>query len=127
MMNAKMECMPCSAGKYRLGWHLKANPDNKELDCPDGLATTFLGAKSKQQCFTTPGYGRVVTQLANGTVSMSGVLCPVGTYNMGSNTAGCLAPPALTASPLPKWAAPVQLHALLQPGVITSSQATGQW
>jgi hypothetical protein len=41
------------------------------------------------QCFTQPGYGRKSVRLANGQVTYVGALCPIGTYNIGGNTAGC--------------------------------------
>jgi hypothetical protein len=53
------------------------------------LLTTFAGAKSQAQCFTKPGYGRVSTKGSDGKVSLTGVLCDVATYNVGSNTASC--------------------------------------
>jgi len=59
-------------------------------DCPTGLATKFTGAKSSAQCFTQEGYGRKSTRDAGtGVVSYTGVICPVATYNVGGNTAGC--------------------------------------
>jgi hypothetical protein len=47
------------------------NPDNREFTCPDGLAATFSGAKSREQCFTKPGYGRESIKISNGTIVMS--------------------------------------------------------
>jgi hypothetical protein len=41
------------------------------------------------QCFTLPGYGRTSTRGDNGKVTLSAQLCPIGTYNVGQNTAGC--------------------------------------
>jgi hypothetical protein len=41
------------------------------------------------QCFTQAGYGRVSTRGSDGKVSLTAVLCPIGTYNVGANTAGC--------------------------------------
>jgi hypothetical protein len=82
-------CAPCSLGKYCLGGDATVNPKNKEFDCPDGLATTFAEAKSRAQCFTKPGYGRVSTKGIDGKVSVSAIMCPAGSYNVGSNTAGC--------------------------------------
>jgi hypothetical protein len=88
-MDASRNCKACSVGKYCLGGDETVNPNNTDSTCPDGLATTFLGAKSQAQCFTKPGYGRVTTRISDGTTSLSGVLCPVGEFNVGSNTAGC--------------------------------------
>jgi hypothetical protein len=88
-MDTNKDCKPCTAGKFCLGGDLTLNPLNEETACPDGLITTFAGAKSRAQCFTKPGYGRVSTQGSNGQVTLSGVLCAVGSYNVGSNTAGC--------------------------------------
>jgi hypothetical protein len=82
-------CKPCTLGKYCLGGDLTVNPNNEENECPEGLQTTFAGAKSQAQCFTKPGYGRVSQQGSNGKVSLSAVLCAEGSYNVGSNTAGC--------------------------------------
>jgi hypothetical protein len=82
-------CQPCTPGKFCPGGDTTSNPNNLELDCPEGLQTTFAGAKSQAQCFTKPGYGRVSTKGSDGKVSLTGVLCPVGTYNVGANTAGC--------------------------------------
>jgi hypothetical protein len=65
------------------------NANNLDSTCPEGLETTFAGAKSQAQCFTKPGYGRVSTKGSDGKVSLTGVLCDVATYNVGSNTAGC--------------------------------------
>ncbi|WIA08977.1 hypothetical protein OEZ85_008391 [Tetradesmus obliquus] len=83
------ECKPCSMGKYCLGGDLTVNPNNEEKACPEGLETTFAGAKSQAQCFTKAGYGRASRLGSNGKIILSGVLCPEGTYNVGSNTAGC--------------------------------------
>jgi hypothetical protein len=88
-MDASNNCQPCTLGKYCLGGDLTVNPNNTAKDCPDGLATTFAGAKSQAQCFTKPGYGRKSQTGSNGKVILSGELCPVGSYNVGSNTAGC--------------------------------------
>jgi hypothetical protein len=88
-MDANKNCQPCTLGKLCPGGDATVNPDNEESDCPSGLATTFSGAKSQAQCFTKPGYGRVSVQSSDGKVSLSGVLCDVGTYNLGGNTAGC--------------------------------------
>jgi hypothetical protein len=41
------------------------------------------------QCFTKPGNGRTSVRGANGVITYQGVVCPVGTYNVGGNTAGC--------------------------------------
>jgi hypothetical protein len=89
-MDASRNCQPCSRGNYCLGGDKTVNPNNTESKCPDGLTTAFSGAKSKEHCFTKPGYGRVSTRISDGTTSLSAVLCPVGTYNVGSNTAGCV-------------------------------------
>jgi hypothetical protein len=89
-MDASKDCKPCSAGKYCLGGDATVNPDNRETTCPDGLATTFPGAWKQDQCFTKPGYGLVSTRIKNGTTVLSAVLCPVGTINLGGNTAGCV-------------------------------------
>jgi hypothetical protein len=72
-----------------LGGDDTVNPNNTESTCPDGLTTTFLGAKSQAQCFTKPGYGRASIRISDGTILLSGVLCPVGTFNVGGNTASC--------------------------------------
>jgi hypothetical protein len=88
-MDANKDCKPCALGKFCLGGDATVNPNNLEATCPDGLATTFAGAKSQAQCFTKPGYGRVSTKGGDGKVSLTGVLCDVATYNVGSNTAGC--------------------------------------
>jgi hypothetical protein len=88
-MDANRNCQPCTLGKFCLGGDTTVNPNNTESACPDGLATIFAGAKSQAQCFTKPGYGRVAVQASNGKVSYAGMLCPVATYNVGGNTAGC--------------------------------------
>jgi hypothetical protein len=88
-MDANKNCQPCTLGKFCLGGDATINPNNAESTCPDGLATTFAGAKSQAQCFTQAGYGRVSTKGSDGKVTLSGVVCEVGTYNVGSNTAGC--------------------------------------
>jgi hypothetical protein len=59
------------------------------LDCPPGLETRFPGAKSLAQCFTQAGHGRKTVRGANGATSYIGVICPVGSFNVGGNTAGC--------------------------------------
>jgi hypothetical protein len=79
-MDANKDCKPCALGKFCLGGDATVNPNNLEATCPEGLATTFAGAKSQAQCFTKPGYGRVSTKGSDGKVSLTGV---------GSNTAGC--------------------------------------
>jgi len=76
-------CVSCPAGQFCLGGSAKA-PDSPATNCPAGLATKFSGAKSQQQCFTTPGYGRVSNR-----TGLVGVQCEAGTYNIGGNTAGC--------------------------------------
>eukprot|EP00775_Hariotina_reticulata_P003830 gene3830-4087_t len=58
-------------------------------DCPSGLETRFPGAKSLAQCFTQAGYGRKTVRGSNGASSYVGVTCPIGTFNLGGNTAGC--------------------------------------
>jgi hypothetical protein len=68
-MDANKDCKPCTAGKFCLGGDLTLNPNNQETECPDGLITTFSGAKSRAQCFTKPGYGRVS---ASGKVTLQG-------------------------------------------------------
>jgi hypothetical protein len=88
-MDANKDCKPCALGKFCLGGDATVNPNNVEATCPEGLLTTFAGAKSQAQCFTKPGYGRVSTKGSDGKVSLTGVLCDVATYNVGSNTAGC--------------------------------------
>ncbi len=80
-------CKSCTPGSFCPGGDALGN--SPQSDCPDGLATTFAGAKSEAQCFTEAGYGRVATKQADGKVSLTGVVCPVGTYNVGKNTAGC--------------------------------------
>lgn len=88
-MDVNKVCQTCTLGKYCLGGDAKINPNNTESDCPGGLQTIFAGAKSQAQCFTKAGYGRTATKQANGQVALSAVQCPVGTYNVGGNTAGC--------------------------------------
>jgi hypothetical protein len=88
-MDPKETCIPCALGKFCPGGDPTSNPNNLESDCPDGLQTIFAGAKSQAQCFTKPGYGRVSTRGSDGKVSLTGVLCPAGTYNVGANTAAC--------------------------------------
>ena len=41
------------------------------------------------QCFTLPGYGRATRAGVNGQVVYAASVCPVGTFNIGGNTAGC--------------------------------------
>lgn len=72
-----------------MGGDAKVNSNNAATACPTGLTTTFAGAKSQAQCFTKPGYGRVSARGADGKVTLSAVQCATGTYNVGSNTAGC--------------------------------------
>jgi hypothetical protein len=78
-MDANRDSTACSPGKFCPGGDTTSNPDNLEFDCPEGLQTTFAGAKSQAQCFTKPGYGCVSTSGSDGKVSLTGVLCPVGT------------------------------------------------
>jgi len=66
-----------------------ALPDSPMMSCPQGLATRFSGARSIQQCYTSPGYGRTVSMSPEGVISYVATLCPVGTYNTGGNPAGC--------------------------------------
>ncbi|WIA42283.1 hypothetical protein OEZ86_008297 [Tetradesmus obliquus] len=81
------ECVSCTVGKYCPGGDAAgASPASP---CNAGLATTFAGAKSQAQCFTIAGYGRVSIKAADGKVTVEGTVCPVGTYNVGKNTAGC--------------------------------------
>ncbi|KAF6264065.1 hypothetical protein COO60DRAFT_1663488 [Scenedesmus sp. NREL 46B-D3] len=88
-MDGNGQCNPCTLGSYCPGGDAKVNPNNQATACPSGLATTFAGAKSQAQCFTQAGYGRVSTRGSDGKVTLTGVLCEEGTYNVGSNTAGC--------------------------------------
>jgi hypothetical protein len=87
-MDENGDCQTCTEGKYCPGGDA-ANPNSNSADCPAGLATTFAGAKSQAQCFTQAGHGRVSTKGSDGKVTLSAVVCEVGTYNVGSNTAGC--------------------------------------
>jgi hypothetical protein len=82
-------CQACTLGKFCPGGDAVNNPTNAESDCPAGLETTFEGAKSQAQCFTMAGYGRVSTKGSDGKVSLTSTECDVGTYNVGTNTAGC--------------------------------------
>lgn len=41
------------------------------------------------QCVTMAGFGRVSTRGTDGKVSLTAMQCPIGTYNVGNNTAGC--------------------------------------
>uniref|UniRef100_A0A383V609 Tyrosine-protein kinase ephrin type A/B receptor-like domain-containing protein n=1 Tax=Tetradesmus obliquus TaxID=3088 RepID=A0A383V609_TETOB len=86
MQNGK--CEPCPVGKFCAGGSA-ANDKSDATDCPANLATTFIGAKSQAQCFTLAGFGRVSTKGTDGKVSLTGVQCLKGTYNVGNNTAGC--------------------------------------
>ncbi|WIA33742.1 hypothetical protein OEZ86_006857 [Tetradesmus obliquus] len=81
-------CVPCSTPYYCSGGGA-ANPLATPSSCPDGLVTISAGAKSETQCYTAGGFGRSTTLLSNGTAVVVSVLCPVGTYNSGGNTAGC--------------------------------------
>lgn len=81
-------CSSCPLGKYCAGGDA-TNPSSSASQCPAGLATTYQGAKSAAQCFTKPGYGRQYARGSTGVLALSGVACPIGTYNTGSNTAGC--------------------------------------
>lgn len=49
----------------------------------------LLCASCVLQCFTEAGFGRTSTRGADGKVTLSATACPVGTYNVGQNTAGC--------------------------------------
>eukprot|EP00882_Tetradesmus_deserticola_P015681 GHRQ01016708.1.p1 GENE.GHRQ01016708.1~~GHRQ01016708.1.p1 ORF type:complete len:240 (+),score=28.06 GHRQ01016708.1:670-1389(+) len=88
-MDVNKACVPCTLGKYCPGGDPSDNPNNLEFSCSSGLQTTMAGAKSEAQCFTLPGYGRVSMRGDDGSVYQTSVLCPIGTYNVGSNTAGC--------------------------------------
>lgn len=81
-------CTACPAGKYCPGGSAQ-NPGNLAFDCPAGLTTTFQGAKSQDQCFTKPGFGRVSARGADGRVTVSAVVCDFATYNQGGNTLAC--------------------------------------
>lgn len=81
-------CNPCPKGQFCPGGG-KDNLESTPFTCSAGLETRFIGAKSAAQCFTKPGFGRIQTRNANGAVSYSAVPCPVGTYNVGGNTAQC--------------------------------------
>jgi hypothetical protein len=72
-----------------MGGDATLNPNNAASDCPQGLQTLFAGAKSQAQCFTQAGYGRVSSRGQDGKTVLSSVLCDVGTYNVGGNSAGC--------------------------------------
>ncbi|KAF6261334.1 hypothetical protein COO60DRAFT_1699888 [Scenedesmus sp. NREL 46B-D3] len=82
-------CQPCEQGKYCTGGDATYNFNNAASDCPQGLQTLFAGAKSQAQCFTQPGYGRVSSRALDGKTILSAVLCDIGTYNLGGNSAGC--------------------------------------
>ena len=82
-------CAACTAGKYCPGGDGQNTDLGPESECPSGLESKFAGAKSQAQCFTKAGNGRKSVRGANGVISYEGVACPVGTYNVGGNTAGC--------------------------------------
>eukprot|EP00775_Hariotina_reticulata_P003324 gene3324-3601_t len=81
-------CLACDAGQYCPGGDAVA-VNSDMVACPAGLETKFPGAKSVAQCFTQAGYGRKTVRGSNGATSYAGVACPVGTFNVGGNTAGC--------------------------------------
>eukprot|EP00775_Hariotina_reticulata_P006225 gene6225-6462_t len=81
-------CEACTLGSYCPGGNAAA-VDSPLQSCPSGLETKSSGAKSVAQCFTQQGYGRRTVRETNGVTSYSGEICPVGTFNMGGNTAGC--------------------------------------
>jgi hypothetical protein len=72
-----------------MGGDRTLNPSNAASECPTGLQTLFAGAKSQAQCFTLAGYGRVSSRGTDGKTLLSAVVCEVGTYNVGGNSAGC--------------------------------------
>ncbi|KAF8057919.1 Scube3 [Scenedesmus sp. PABB004] len=78
-------CPQCPKGQFCLG--RAAAP----ADCPEGLATTVLGARSSAQCYSTPGYGRVAARASNGAITYQAALCDPGTYSAGGTTIGCSA------------------------------------
>ncbi|WIA20328.1 hypothetical protein OEZ85_006160 [Tetradesmus obliquus] len=83
-------CVPCPRGQYCPGGGADGNPDSRAFNCTPGLATISEGARSEQQCYTMPGYGRSITQNDDrGTVKIDVFICPIGTYNVGGNTVGC--------------------------------------
>ncbi|WIA40625.1 hypothetical protein OEZ86_013961 [Tetradesmus obliquus] len=83
-------CVPCPKGQYCPGGSADSNPDSRAFNCTPGLATISEGARSEQQCYTMPGYGRSTTQNDDrGTVKIDVFICPIGTYNVGGNTVGC--------------------------------------
>jgi len=81
-------CLACTAGSYCPGGDALA-VNSPSQHCPPGLETKLPGAKSLAQCFTRAGYGRETVHWMNGTTSYIGVICPVGSFNVGGNTAGC--------------------------------------
>ncbi|KAF8063083.1 PRDX1 [Scenedesmus sp. PABB004] len=82
------DCLACPAGQWCPGGG-PANPTNAAADCPEGLTTTFAGAKSQAQCTTKPGYGRASIRSPSGAVSVGAVPCEPGTYNGGQNSQQC--------------------------------------
>lgn len=87
--DATSTCLPCPSGQFCVGGNGRTNANSEASNCPDGLLTRFTGAKSSAQCFTVAGYGRRSVRGANGVITYSAAPCPVGTYNVGGNTAAC--------------------------------------
>ncbi|KAF8057663.1 ENO1 [Scenedesmus sp. PABB004] len=78
------DCLECPAGKLCRG-----GPANALGDCGTGLVTPGAGARSVSQCVTLPGYGRVSGRDGDGRLTVSGVLCPIGSFNKGGNRDAC--------------------------------------
>lgn len=91
--NGVDSCETCPEGQYCVGGS-GTNEASSATDCPAGLATTFAGARSLQQCFTEAGFGRSSSRNSAGFVTLTGTQCAIGTYNVGGNTAGCQKCPA---------------------------------
>lgn len=88
---AAAACEPCPQALFCTGGSAKSNPGSAALRCPRGLATRIAGAKSQAQCLTLPGFGRVSQRSGNGAIVLFAEECPVGSFNVGGNTASCQA------------------------------------
>lgn len=83
-------CNLCQKPQYCPGGHPVDNPDSSAMDCKPGLASMFNGAESEAACLSLPGFSRNVIRLPNGKLSYTAVPCPLGTFNVGGNSAGCV-------------------------------------
>lgn len=82
-------CMLAGSLSSRLCLHSSSSTSASTTARMPALTTPARAAPPPSQCFTLPGYGRRSVRGANGKISYTAALCPLGSYNVGGNTRDC--------------------------------------